>query len=80
MTTTFKLGDGAVYTRGYQGCFAAEVVGYDGDRLVVEFYSGLRITVHPSELEMMDCPPVCDRENGGKATDREASLCCRQRE
>lgn len=50
----FELGDDVRYIRGYRGCFLAEVVGYDGDWLVIEFYSGLRITVHPSELETME--------------------------
>jgi|GEM_PF-4265360 len=38
-------------SKGYRGYFLAVVVGYDGDWLVIEFYSGLRITVRPEDLE-----------------------------
>ena len=51
MSGDFSIGDRVRYTPGCKGYFAAEVVGYDGTRLIIEFSSGLREVAWPDELE-----------------------------
>ena len=49
--STFKLGDSVRYLPGFKGYFNAEIVGYDGLRLLIEFSSGLILTCWADELE-----------------------------
>ncbi|MCL1985466.1 MAG: hypothetical protein FWG59_03360 [Betaproteobacteria bacterium] len=49
----FSVGDDVRYIPGHRGYYSAVVVGYAGTRLVIEFYSGLRISAWPDELERM---------------------------
>jgi hypothetical protein len=51
MSKDFSIGDQVRYIPGFKGYFAAEVVGFDGLRLVIEFSSGMQITCWEDELE-----------------------------
>ena len=48
---SFDIGDRVRYVSGYKGYFAAEIVAYDGARLVIEFSSGKQISCWADELE-----------------------------
>jgi hypothetical protein len=47
----YTIGDRVRYLPGYKGYFAAEIVGYDGTRLIIEFSSGKQISCWADELE-----------------------------
>jgi hypothetical protein len=45
------VGERVRYTPGYKGYFMAEVVGFDGKQIVIEFSSGKQISCWADELE-----------------------------
>lgn len=52
----FTIGQSVRYIPGYRGYFAATVVDYDygaATRYIIEFSSGLQISVYEDELEAL---------------------------
>jgi hypothetical protein len=47
----YAVGDKVRYIPSYKGYYAAEVVGFDGTRIIIEFSSGKQISCWADELE-----------------------------
>ena len=51
MSRDLQIGDRVRYIPGFKGWFAAEVVEFDGTRIIIEFSSGKQISCWADELE-----------------------------
>ena len=51
MNRDYQIGDEVRYIPGYKGYFAADVVDFDGVRIIIEFSSGKQISCWPDGLE-----------------------------
>jgi len=47
----YEIGDYGYLKEAYLGYRYVEIVGFEDERLVVRFTSGLEITIRPDELE-----------------------------
>ena len=47
----YEIGDSAYLKETYLGYRYVEIVGFDGERLIVRITSGLEFTVYEDELE-----------------------------
>ena len=52
MEREYGIGDCAYLKEPYLGYRYVEIVGFDGDRLIVQITSGLEFTIYKDELEV----------------------------